>query len=161
MDFNLLLKEIKTINKEKGEKCLICHFPITENERHYQLKCNHCYHVDCIKMKNGYIKCPYCLSHNFGKKCRICKKYYFDNKCESSHDEFKCKTILKKGKNKGKMCWKINCKKHDNAPKINKNKDDIEKYICKSVLKSGKRKGQECGRFKCKYHNKINKEINL
>ena len=67
MDFNSLLKEIKTINKEKGEKCLICHFPITKNERHYKLKCNHCYHVDCIKMKNGYIKCPYCLSHNLVK----------------------------------------------------------------------------------------------
>ncbi len=162
MDFNSLLKEIKHINKKKGERCFICHFPIKENDKYYKLKCSHYYHTDCIKIKNGHIKCPYCLSHNFGKKCKICREYYFTEKCTNNHDEFKCKVILSKGKNKGKECSKINCNRHKNII-LKKIKKLIEKEdnLCKSVLKSGKRKGEICNRENCRYHNKINKEINL
>lgn len=155
MNFNSLLKEIKFINKKEGEKCFICHFPIIENEKRYQLKCGHFYHTDCIKIKNGHIKCPYCLSHNFGKKCKICKQYYFHSNCRNNHSEYQCKVILSKGKNKGKQCSKINCKRHK---KLNLEDDTL----CKSILKSGKRKGKKCNRKNCHYHNKNKKkEINL
>lgn len=162
MDFNSLLKEIKVINKEEGERCFICHFPIKKNDKHYKLKCSHCYHIDCIKVKCGHIRCPYCLNHNFGKKCRICRQYYFEEKCTNNHNEFKCKKILTKGKNKGKECSKINCSRHKNIilKKIKKLIEKEEK-ICKSILKSGKRKGEICNRKNCRYHNKISKEINL
>lgn len=155
MNFNSLLKEIKFINKKEGEKCFICHFPINENEKRYKLKCSHFYHTDCIKIKNGHIKCPYCLSHNFGKKCKICKQYYFHSNCRNNHQEYQCKVILSKGKNKGNQCSKINCKRHK---KLNL-KDDT---LCKSILKSGQRKGEKCNRTNCHYHNKNKKkEINL
>ena len=166
MDFNSLLKEIKNINKktnENTERCFICHFPINKDEKHYKLKCSHCYHANCIKIKCGHIKCPYCLTHNFGKKCKICRQYYFGNKCKNNHDEFRCKKILTRGKNKGKECSKINCKIHKDII-LKKIKSLIEKEdnICKSLLKSGKRKGEICNRKNCHYHNKNKKkEINL
>jgi hypothetical protein len=157
MDFKSLLKEIKFINKKEGEKCFICHFPIDGNEKCYKLKCGHFYHEDCIKIKNGHIKCPYCLCHNFGKKCKICKKYYFHSSCRNNHEEYKCQYILSKGINKGKKCSKINCKRHKKHLQL----DSKDNGLCKSILKSGKRKGEICNRKNCHYHNKTNKEINL
>jgi hypothetical protein len=64
-------------------------------------------------------------------------------------NKIKCKATIKYGKNKDKMCGRINCKinGHD---KYFDSEDNIGK--CKVIIKKGKNKEQICGRFKCIYH---------
>tara|TARA_B100001093_G_scaffold515600_1_gene592271 strand:+ start:424 stop:732 length:309 start_codon:yes stop_codon:yes gene_type:complete len=93
--FNLVTK----LNKEEGEICLICHFPIKENL--LKLKCGHYFHRQCLlnekNKKYSTIKCPYCEK---------------TSKLESKSNDV-CKAIIKSGINKGKICNRINCKYHN------------------------------------------------
>ena len=96
MDYEKILKMINKLELNKGEKCMICHFPIKLNDKKSRLSCNHEYHYSCIKPYASHnkikIKCPYC-----SKKC-IFKKL-------PEHTSI-CNTILKSGKNKGNICGK-------------------------------------------------------
>ena len=130
MNYDDLFKMVKEMNQVKGEKCMICHFPDT-NQNLLKLKCGHFFHKKCLALpSSGYIKCPYC------EQTCIMKE---DNNIPS----VKCKVILKSGVNKGKECGRINCKYHKQV------------NVCQEILKSGIRKGEICGRINCKYH-KVN-----
>jgi hypothetical protein len=142
MDYDSILKIVMGMKERKNDNddrtCYICHFPIKQNEKSVKLKCKHNYHSSCLDIrKKSFIKCPYCLTIT---KNPIVKKKKDDKKeCQLN----KCNAILKYGKNKGKKCGKINCKRHKNQ-------------CCQTILKSGKRKGEKCNRINCCYHNKKN-----
>ena len=150
MNYETLLKMVKNMNKNKGDKCLICHFPITDKQKQIKLKCNHYYHFKCVKKNTKYInfKCWYCKAITRSKRCIICKKrhYFSDKFCIDHYSVDKCPVLMKSGKRKGEKCNKINCRLHK---KINLNKTKIK---CLTILKSGKRKGESCNRFNCKLH---------
>ena len=134
MDYDKILKMINKLELNKGETCMICHFPIQTNDTKSKLLCNHEYHYNCIKsyVSHDKIKCPYC-----SKKSKFNKLPEIITTCNT------CNTILKYGKNKGNKCGKTNCKRHK--------KIDAKCYI---ILKSGKRKGEQCSRNNCNYHKK-------
>lgn len=145
MSYSEILKLVNKLKLEKGEKCLICHLPISKKQNKIKLNCSHLYHTKCIlnysKIKKT-IKCQYCSQITKNKICKICGKYYIGEKCCNNKFDSKCTAIFKYGKNKGKICGKVNCKRHK---QINNN-------ICKNIIKSGPKKGQICNRINCKYH---------
>lgn len=156
MNYETLLKMVKNMNKNKGDKCLICHFPITNNQIKIKLKCEHNYHFKCIKKnihKRSTFKCWYCYTITHSKKCIICKKrhYFSDKFCINHFNIKKCDAIFKSGKRKGKKCNRINCKQHK---KITNNL-----VTCQTILKSGKRKGGKCNRVNCYLHKKKDKVV--
>mgnify|MGYP001284061702 CR=1 FL=1 len=135
-EYQELLKYVNNMNNQKGEKCLICHFPI-KNKDLIELKCKHSFHKGCLNCNDKIIICPYC---DFRTKNEELSKV-------------KCQAIIKSGLNKGKICNRENCK-------IFKNIDKDEDIRCKFILKSGLSKGMVCNRINCKYHKKdINKFI--
>ena len=134
-EFDKLLKLVNKMNEKKGEKCLICHFPDSDNNL-IKLSCNHYFHSECIPVNNkllNYIICPYC-----------------DQKSPVVEQVKSCPFIISSGVNKGKVCNRLNCKYHKKFTLQNK---------CKFILKSGLRKGEECNRLNCKYHKEICLEI--
>lgn len=146
-----MLNKIKLSEINDDDECMICQLPILSTDRIIKLKCNHNYHKECIKdniysKKYNKITCPYCTQVSHKKKCGKCNLKFFTSKCECL-DKHKCQAYFKSGKNKGKQCNKINCKRHKNnkIQEINK---------CKIILKSGKNKGQICSRINCGYHKK-------
>jgi|APSaa5957512535_1039671.scaffolds.fasta_scaffold33167_3 hypothetical protein len=133
MNFDELANMIKNIKKEKGEDCLICHFPISQNKDLVKLNCNHNYHKSCLQPNKIHIMCPYCNRTN-----KLVTNFKSNNKCTSK---------IKTGINKGTICKRINCKLHKSI-NIQQELD-----ICNKILKTGKNKGSSCGRIKCKIHN--------
>jgi len=138
LNFDDLVNMLEKLKKEKGEECLICQLPITDNTS-IKLNCNHYYHDKCLIMNNKFISCPYCnivtMKKNIVKQQNICK------------------IILKSGKNKGKVCNKNNCKIHKNVKEFSNG--------CKAILKTGINKGKLCNRINCKYHNPISLAIDV
>ena len=130
-EYEKLLSQVNKLNLVKGEKCLICHFPDTEDNL-TKLNCGHYFHLNCLNCKTSSIICPYC------NRSTVLKKKTFHLEVS------KCTVILKNGKNKGKVCGRMNCKYHNGIVQIG----------CNAILKSGTRKGQTCNRINCKYHNK-------
>jgi|OM-RGC.v1.028946122 hypothetical protein len=103
MNFIELQKMVEEMKMKKGDECMICHFPITDEKEKVTLKCKHTYHIKCFdvrKMKN-IITCPYCNTST-----KVVKK-----EVEKTIGK-KCLVILKTGKNKGKQCNRINCGYH-------------------------------------------------
>lgn len=145
IDFESLYSLVENINKSTKEKCLICHFPIEENEM--VLTCNHYYHSTCLIIKTQNIKCPYCE-----KTVKIKTQGSKNNITEG------CKILLLSGSRKGQYCGRNNCTYHkltkDKIKIITKDKIiNKEKIVeCPSILKSGSKKGQPCGRTNCKIH---------
>ena len=134
MNFDDLVSIINTIKQEQGDECMICMFPIKEDEK-IKLSCKHSYHNKCLPIKNNEYKCPYC--HKITKDntpTPIIPITNFNT----------CKAVLKSGANKGKICGKIKCNRH----KLIKVND-----LCKAILKSGVDKGKMCGKLNCKRHN--------
>lgn len=131
MDFDKLVELLEENTKDIEKKCLICHQ--SNDDKLLKLKCNHYYHLDCLKPKKLKTKCLYC---EFITKSRVCKikncinRTYFESQ---------------------------KCEEHINTKIIDKKKKQ-KNNICKVILKSGKNKGKECGRNNCGYHNKV---INL
>lgn len=151
MYFNKLLKLVNKKKLMEGETCMICHFPVNNNDlKKITLRCKHTYHNSCLNINVKNISCPYCLQVTYSKKCSLCKKRVFNRKiceeCTELNKNNKCMVKLKSGVRKGQTCNRINCKIHK-----------IKKNICTVILKSGKRKGEVCSRENCKYHNKIKK----
>jgi len=150
-NFDSLVSEIEILDKKKGNECLICQFTIEDENEQVQLKCKHYYHKKCINYKKMMnIKCPYCGVLSFSKDIKVVQNV--------------CKAIYKSGKNKGKVCERINCKIHKkketdiNTEKIITNivnkVEKTSKNVCKAILKTGKNKGKLCNRINCKLHNK-------
>tara|TARA_B110000858_G_C17637194_1_gene396295 strand:- start:360 stop:668 length:309 start_codon:yes stop_codon:yes gene_type:complete len=90
---------INNNNNIKGEKCMVCHMNDTLDNL-VKLNCNHYFHKTCLPKKN-IIKCLYC-----NKKTKL--------KSSKTVNNNKCNVILKSGKNKGKVCNRINCGYHKN-----------------------------------------------
>ena len=130
-EYEKLLSQVNKLNLVKGEKCLICHFPDTEDNL-TKLNCGHYFHLSCLNCKTSSIMCPYC------ERSTVIKKV------QSQSISNVCTVILKNGKNKGKVCGRKNCKYHNSFIETG----------CNVILKSGIRKGQKCNRINCKYHNK-------
>lgn len=86
---------INNNQKIKGEKCLICHMNDLKSNL-VQLNCKHYFHKSCLGNKK-IIKCNYCN-----------KKHTFNKQSNSQ----KCQQVLNSGKNKGKICNRINCRYH-------------------------------------------------
>jgi len=59
IEFDKLLSIVNKLNDVKGEKCLICHFPDTDDNL-IKLNCNHYFHPNCLGIKSSLIVCPYC-----------------------------------------------------------------------------------------------------
>ena len=137
MDFESILKIVNLKKENKGEICMICHFPICTKKESLSLSCNHKYHKNCINTNRLFIKCPYCL--------KVTKKNIKKNN-EKKKINILCQAILKSGKNKGKKCNRKNCKIHKQS------KNDL---LCQTILKTGKNKGKKCNRKNCKYHKNI------
>ena len=135
-EYDKLLSMVNKLNKVQGEKCLICHFPDSE-ENLIKLNCNHFFHAKCLdnSLMNSII-CPYC-----GTKTK-----------KISQKEALCKVILTRGANKGKECGRTNCKYHKNIPIIINQIKKPDKLVCNTVIKSGPRKGELCSRINCGYH---------
>lgn len=140
MEFIELSKIVEEMQKEKGEECLICHFPITCNQDLLKLDCNHCYHKKCLEYKTSHILCPYC------NKLTLKPKQKLSIKPKLKPKQNICNVILKTGKNKGKKCGRLNCKIHNNNNKT-------QLYKCFANISSGKNKGKICNRINCKYHS--------
>ena len=132
IDFETLYKMVENLNQSTKEKCLICHFPVEDDE--LVLTCNHYYHSKCLNKKTNTIKCPYCEKTVKNKNEKVINNG--------------CKIILKSGPRKNQQCGRINCTFH----KINNNNDII--IICNAILKSGPRKNEQCKKENCKIHNK-------
>lgn len=133
MNFDELYNYCAKLNESTNEKCLVCHTPIENTDKHLKLQCAHYYHPDCIKYKKGSIKCLYC------EKISIPTIVIKDNLCAF---------LMKSGKNKGGKCGRMNCKYHV----IKENND-----CCNILIKTGIRAGTSCNRMlPCKYHNSIN-----
>ncbi len=133
MNFDDLVSIINSIKQEKGDECMICMFPINENDM-LKLSCKHTYHNTCLLIKNNEYKCPYC--HKITKHT---------NENKPMAPVITCKAVIKTGINKGKICGKVKCNRHK-LVKIND--------LCKAILKSGVDKGKPCGKLNCKRHNK-------
>lgn len=142
-DFESLYSLVETMNKSTKEKCLICHFPIDNDE--LVLTCNHYYHSKCLNKKTNNIKCPYCE-----KSVKIKKS---DIKPIKNTIPNGCKVLLTTGARKGEYCGRNKCPYH----KLNKEKVVVINPIqtCQHVLKSGPRKGQLCNKNNCKTHNLV------
>tara|TARA_B100000767_G_scaffold271980_1_gene298721 strand:- start:733 stop:1029 length:297 start_codon:yes stop_codon:yes gene_type:complete len=95
IDIDKYINLINNNNDIKGEKCLICHMNDLKKNL-IQLNCKHYFHKSCLSNKKK-IKCTYCK-----------KKHIFKNQACSE----KCSNIIKSGKNKGKICNRINCRYH-------------------------------------------------
>ena len=132
MNFDELVSIINTIKQEKGNECMICMFPVSEDEI-LKLSCKHTYHDKCLQLKNKEYKCPYC--HKITKTI---------NKSDVPITTVPCKAVIKSGINKGQICGKIKCNRHK-LVKINN--------LCNAILKSGANKGKPCGKYQCKRHN--------
>ncbi len=136
MNFDDLVSIINNIKDQKGEECMICMFPITDDSTLLKLSCNHFYHTSCLAKKNDAYTCPYChKTTNI-----VVPKNIVPLNINT------CKSIIKSGANKGNVCGKINCNRH----KLIKTND-----LCKATLKSGVDKGKPCGKLNCKRHNKV------
>ena len=59
LNFDDLVNMLENLKKKKGEECLICQIPITDNTS-IKLICNHYYHEKCLNITNKFITCPYC-----------------------------------------------------------------------------------------------------
>lgn len=128
-----LLNYVNNRNKFNGEKCLICHFP-DKKSKLIELDCKHFFHKRCLGIDNSkYVICPYCEQKTILNKVK---------------NNNLCKSIIKSGVNKGKLCNRKNCKLHKNETEINSNEKK-----CIFILKSGKNKGSQCNRINCKYHS--------
>jgi hypothetical protein len=143
VDFESLYSLVENLNKSTKEKCLICHFPIEQNE--LVLTCNHYYHSQCLNKKTNNIKCPYCEKNVKVKTTDL---------VPVSDNNGGCKVLLVSGARKGEYCGRTNCTYH----KLTKDKIKIIQNPtgCQVILKSGDKKGQVCGRNNCKIHKKIN-----
>jgi hypothetical protein len=175
MNFNELFKYCQDLNNSSSEKCLVCHIPVENNDKHIKLKCTHIFHPECIGYKQGSIKCLYC------EKTSIPEKKNWLTNVFLKPNEISCKIVLKSGPKKGKFCNRINCLyhklsttvavqvinpitsksiKHTKLSKQIKQKDLIKtnKTVtqkCTHIIKSGIKTGQMCNRDNpCKYHNK-------
>ena len=110
MEFENLLSMVNKLNKTKGEKCLVCHFPDKKSNL-VKLRCSHYFHYNCILNEK---KCPYCNKKISLKNIKIDTEYNILSKLETLNQEDKCQVILKTGKNKGIMCNRVNCRYHKN-----------------------------------------------
>ena len=126
--FNELYNQILDEQNIEEDVCNVCHYKTTSDK--VMLYCNHIFHKKCIKKLKF---CPYCE-----KPLKI--------KEEIVNEDSKCKFIMMSGKNKGKVCGRINCGYH---------KKNTVQNVCKQILKSGNNKGKECGRINCKIHKNI------
>jgi len=97
IDFETLYKMVENLNQSTKEKCLICHFPVEDDE--LVLTCNHYYHSKCLNKKTNTIKCPYCEKTVKNKNEKVINNG--------------CKIILKSGPRKNEQCKKENCKIHN------------------------------------------------
>lgn len=130
MDYKTVMKQMEQMMQVKGEKCLLCHFPDTDDNL-IKLKCGHYYHRECIENsidKKVYFTCFYC-----GFKENI----YTNTPINT------CTALIKSGIKRGQVCGRVNCSYH-------KVKKEIKK--CSSIIKTGMKKGQICGRINCSYH---------
>ncbi len=135
MNFDELFNYCAKLNESTNEKCLVCHIPIQNTDKHLKLQCSHYYHPECIKYTKGTIKCLYC------------EKISIPTIIQAVEDNV-CAFLMKSGKNKGNKCGRINCKYH--VIKENTN-------MCNIIIKTGVRAGDSCNRIlPCKYHNCIN-----
>jgi hypothetical protein len=111
MDYAELVKMVTDLKLQKGNECMICHFPITPGKDQITLSCNHSYDCSCFdtsKMKVNIV-CPYC-----NRTTKIVKNQI--NKFIGA----KCTVVLKSGKNKGNICGRVNCGYHKNKDKDKK-----------------------------------------
>ena len=147
LNFDDLVNMLEHLKKEKGEECLICQLPITDNTS-IKLICNHYYHEKCLIIKNKFISCPYCNQVTLKK--------------DKEKQKNICQVILKGGKNKGKVCNRNNCKIHKNLNVFKEKEQKLEfSNECKIILKTGINKGKVCNRINCKYHKPISLDINF
>ena len=171
MNFDELFEYCQNLNNSNSEKCLVCHIPVENTDKHIKLKCTHIFHPDCVKYKNGSLKCLYC------EKSSIPNKINWDTNILLEPNEISCKIILKTGLRKGQFCNRINCLYHILTPPVIKiinqttiksksnNQTTIKsKQIkinkCTHIIKTGVKVGQMCNRDSpCKYHNNSNKVI--
>lgn len=116
-EFDKLLKLVNEMNKIKGEKCLICHFPDNDSNL-VKLNCNHYFHFNCLNPENKLsIICPYCekiTKRNVIKNPKEIRKLQIKEKINNLDTNIvkTCQVILKTGKRKGEKCNRINCRYH-------------------------------------------------
>jgi hypothetical protein len=90
--FNELYNNIIQEEDINEDICNICHYKTIKDK--ITLVCNHVFHKKCLK---NLKLCPYC-----NQKVKI----------KDINLNYKCKILLKSGKNKGKECGRLNCKIH-------------------------------------------------
>jgi hypothetical protein len=145
MNFDELFKYCQELNKSNSEKCLVCHIPVENKDKHVKLNCNHIFHPDCINYLGGSIKCLYCEKKSLPEKINW-------NQTQNQI----CKIVLKTGPKKGQFCNRTNCLYH----KVKTSTIEIIEIKCDHVIKSGVNAGKQCDRKSpCKYHNKNLNEI--
>ena len=137
MNFDELFKYCQELNKSNSEKCLVCHIPVENKDKHIKLNCNHIFHPDCINYHGGSFKCLYCEKTSIPEKI--------------NWNQLLCKIVIKTGLKKGQFCNRNNCLYH----KIKPNVIQVIETKCNHTIKSGINLGKECGRnLPCKYHTK-------
>ncbi len=169
MNFDELFKYCQELNNSNAEKCLVCHIPVENYDKHIKLKCTHIFHSECVKYKDGSLKCLYC------EKTSVPDKINWNTNILAKPNEISCKLVLKSGPRKGQFCNRINCLYHklnqsavikvinpttSKQVKINKIKTNTKTKTnkCNHIIKTGIKAGQMCNRdTPCKYHNKENK----
>ncbi len=169
MNFDELFKYCEELNKSTAEKCLVCHIPVENQDKHIKLKCTHIFHPECVKYKDGSLKCLYC------EKTSIPDKINWSQTILLKPGEVACKIVLKSGSKKGQYCNRINCKYHklettvkvinggkNKITKPNKSKAPNTKTTvtqCTQIIKTGAKAGQFCLRpMPCLYH-KVTTEL--
>lgn len=163
MNFDELYEYCQELNKSNAEKCLVCHIPVENTDKHIKLKCSHIFHPTCIKYKDGSIKCLYCEETSFPEKIN----WNLNTLC--------CKIVLKFGLRKGQFCNRTNCLYHKlnssviqvidpNKQKKSKNNKNIINNVitCEQIINTGLCTGKVCGRnLPCKYHSDSKKKLNI
>jgi hypothetical protein len=90
-DEELEMQESKESSEEETEKCAVCYNEFSENkEENHSLKCNHTFHVNCIKKwidkKEGSMSFLFFLADI---TCPICKKNIEKNECKEINTKYK------------------------------------------------------------------------
>ena len=110
--FEELFNLASEMNKSKNEKCLICHFPIIEDQTTKNIICPYCQKSTNISKSTNNL-CQFILKSGINKG-KICNrgncKYHQTNQILNDNT---CKKILMSGKNKGNPCNRNNCKLHN------------------------------------------------